>query len=109
MHEIGLEAKTLCEVLASADDESVGSWWHGQYVPFAVDGSGEALFVDQRAGKHGKLGEHDNEGDVNFDRWPQTLTDLLEQTATALEMGRRIGHSRAKVTPEGVLDWEILR
>lgn len=108
--EIGNEAKILCDILVSSGEPgSVGSWWHGRYVPIAVDGSGEALFVDERSGRDGRLGEHDNEGDVNFDRWPSTLTELLEQTADALETGHDIlGYCRPHVTPQGVLDWDIV-
>jgi cell wall assembly regulator SMI1 len=107
--EIGREAAMLCDVLTSGGmPGNVISWWHGQYVPFAVDHSGEALFLDQRPGQNGRLGEHDNEGNVNFERWPSTLAELLEVTADGMETGNTIlGHYRALVTPEGVLDWDI--
>jgi cell wall assembly regulator SMI1 len=108
--EIGKQAAMMCDVLMSLDlPDDVGSWWHGQYVPFAVDNSGESLFFDERAGHNGRLGEHDNEGEVNFDRWPPTLTELLEQTAEGLETGHTVLNSyRAKVT-DGALGWEIIR
>jgi cell wall assembly regulator SMI1 len=111
VQDIISEAKTLCDVLMSLGDQgSVGSWWHGQYVPFAVDNSGEALFLDQRPGHDGRLGEHDNEGDVDFDRWPPTLAQLLDVTAEGLETGHTIlQFCRAHVTPDGTLDWEIVR
>ncbi|GAA4547166.1 SMI1/KNR4 family protein [Amycolatopsis samaneae] len=107
---IAREAKSLCTVLGEpVIGSGTGSWWHGQWLPFAVDGSGENLFLDQRQGRDGRLGEHDNEGDANFDRWPTGLTDLLEQTATALETGRpAFGRYPPKVE-KGVLDWEIRR
>jgi cell wall assembly regulator SMI1 len=107
--EIGREAAMLCDVLKSGGIAgNVVSWWHGQYVPFAVDHSGEALFLDQRPGQNGRLAEHDNEGDVNSDRWPPTLTELLEATADGLETGKVVlSHYRALVTPQGTLDWDI--
>jgi cell wall assembly regulator SMI1 len=105
--DIGGQATALCEVLTHGQNESVGSWWHGQFVPFAVDGAGDVLFLDQRPGYDGKLGESDHEGTVDFSRRPASLTELLEQTATALETGERTnGSYRAKVTPAGVLTWE---
>ncbi|MFD9891711.1 SMI1/KNR4 family protein [Amycolatopsis sp. NPDC059027] len=107
--EIARNAKTLCTVLAEpVVDSGVGSWWHGQWLPFAEDGGGNSLFLDQR-GHAGRLGEHDNEGSANFDRWPASLTDLLDQTATALETGGpAFGRYPPKVE-KGVLDWEIPR
>ncbi|MFD1045285.1 glucan synthase, partial [Kibdelosporangium lantanae] len=56
----------------------------------------------------GRLGEHDNEGTVDFDRWPTSLPGLLELTADALESGKTVlGHVRAKVDTDRVLEWEI--
>lgn len=105
--DIGTQAKALCDVLTSGPDEGVGVWWHGGFVPFAVDGAGDVLFLDQRPGHDGKLGESDHEGSVDFSRRPASLTALLEQTATALETGGPTnGGYRAKVTPPGVLTWE---
>jgi len=108
--DIGSQAKSLCEVLTGGTNESVGTWWHGQFVPFAVDGAGDVLFLDQRRGHGGKLGESDHEGSVDFGRRPAGLTELLEQTAAALETGERTyGGYRAEVTPSGVLTWELAR
>lgn len=107
--DLASDAAMMCEVLISlGDDSSVGAWWHGRFVPFAIDGSGNSLFLDQREG-HGRLGEHDNEGDVMFDRWPATLTELVEQTADALEGTRpQVGRYRPVVSG-GELDWEFVR
>jgi cell wall assembly regulator SMI1 len=108
--DIGGQAEMLCEVLMRGVNENVGTWWHGQFVPFAVNGGGDSLFLDQRGGHGGKLGEHDHEAFADFSSWPATLTDLLEQTATALETGQRTHvYCRAEVTPAGVLTWELLR
>jgi hypothetical protein len=90
-------------------NEGVGSWWHGQFVPIAIDTSGNALFLDQRQGA-GRLGEHDNEGSVDFDRWPSSLTELLELTATALETGGpTVGGYRRVIAGNRTLDWEFPR
>jgi cell wall assembly regulator SMI1 len=108
--DIGTQSESLCGILTAGQNESVGSWWHGQFVPFAADGAGDVLFLDQRRGHGGELGESDHEGSVDFSRRPATLTDLLEQTATALETGEVTnGYCRAEVTPEGVLQWEFVR
>ncbi|KZB85772.1 SMI1/KNR4 family protein [Amycolatopsis regifaucium] len=104
------EAKVLCEVLlSSGSDDSVGSWWHGQFVPVAVNGGGDGLFLDQRAGT-GRLGSWDHEGSVRFEGWPGTLTELLEQTAAALETGGTVldGY-RPVVTGNRALDWDFPR
>ncbi|GAB3733200.1 hypothetical protein GCM10027598_57610 [Amycolatopsis oliviviridis] len=104
------EAKVMCEVLTSSGlDGNVGSWWHGRFVPIAVDGGGNGLFLDQRTGT-GRLGEWDHEGSVSSGRWPPTLTELLEQTATALETGGPvIDGYRPVVTEKRALDWDIPR
>ncbi|WP_414944092.1 SMI1/KNR4 family protein [Amycolatopsis sp. cmx-11-32] len=107
---VAREAKVLCEVLISnGSDDSVGSWWHGRFVPIAVNGGGDGLFLDQRTGT-GRLGEWDHEGSVDFDRLPTTLTELLEQTATALETGGAVlGGYRPVVTGNRALDWDFPR
>lgn len=91
------EATMMCEVLVeSGVDGSVGAWWHGQWVPVAVDHSGDSLFLDR-----GRLGRHYNEDNAAFDG-PPTLTELLEQTADTLETGE--GPARPVVI-DGVLEW----
>jgi cell wall assembly regulator SMI1 len=105
--DLGRQSKALCDILTRGPNDIVGVWWHGQFVPFAVDGAGDVLFLDQRRGHGGELGESDHEGSVDFSRRPASLTELLEQTATALETGElTYGGYRAKVTPPGVLTWE---
>jgi cell wall assembly regulator SMI1 len=107
-YSITSEAKVMCEVLASSgSDESVGYWWHGQVIPIAFDGGGGNLLLDQRPGRGGRLGEHDEETDMVFDTYPRTFTELLEQTATSLETGKAaLGHYHPKVVG-GVLDWDL--
>ncbi|RSN52909.1 glucan synthase [Amycolatopsis sp. WAC 04182] len=107
---IASQAKVMCEVLISSGwDDSVGSWWHGRFVPVAVDGGGDGLFLDQRTGT-GRLGDWNHEGSVSFDHRPATLTELLEQTATALETGGPAdGGYRPVVTGNRALDWEFPR
>ncbi|RSM71710.1 glucan synthase [Amycolatopsis sp. WAC 01375] len=107
---VASQAKVMCDVLISSGlDGNVGSWWHGRFVPVAVDGGGDGLFLDQRTGT-GRLGDWNHEGSVSFDRLPATLTELLEQTATALETGGSVvGGYRPVVTPNRALDWEFPR
>nr|CEL20561.1 glucan synthase 1-related protein [Kibdelosporangium sp. MJ126-NF4]CTQ89472.1 glucan synthase 1-related protein [Kibdelosporangium sp. MJ126-NF4] len=109
--DIVAEAKMMCEVLiGSGYNESVGSWWHGQVVPFARDGGGGNLLLDQRPGHNGRLGDHDEESDMYFTQYPPTLTELLEQTATSLETSRVVvGSYRPMVVAGGVLDWDLVR
>ncbi|UUV30676.1 SMI1/KNR4 family protein [Amycolatopsis roodepoortensis] len=107
---IASQAKVMCEVLISGGwDDSVGSWWHGRFVPVAVDGGGDGLFLDQRTGT-GRLGDWNHEGSVSFDHRPATLTELLERTASALETGGPTdGGYRPVVTGNRALDWEFPR
>lgn len=89
-HSIISDAKMMCDILVSnGHNDSVGSCWHGQVIPVALDGGGGNLLLDQRRGRNGRLGDHDEETYMMFDQWPPTLTDLMEQTATALETGER--------------------
>lgn len=107
---IGEEAKMMCDVLSkSGHDESVGWWWHGQVVPFAHDGGGGNLLLDQRPGRDGWLGDHSEESEMRFDTYPRTLTELLEMTATSLETGGVVlKHYRPKVVDGEVLEWDII-
>ncbi|OXM55266.1 SMI1/KNR4 family protein [Amycolatopsis alba] len=104
------EAKVMCEVLTSSGlDDNVGYWWHGRFVPIAIDGGGDGLFLDQRTGT-GRLGAWNHEGSVTFDHLPATLTELLEQTATALETGGpAAGGYRPVVSGNRALDWDFPR
>ncbi len=61
--------------------------------------------VDQRPGNHGRVGEFFHEEGLNFARWPATLVELLEQTATALETGQTGGGLRTTVE-DGYLVWD---
>jgi hypothetical protein len=77
-------------------------------VPIAQDGGGDMVLLDQRAGREGNVGEHYEEGIMEFGRWPATLTDLLEQTATAVENGKPV-QDRLANTENGKLDWALTR
>jgi cell wall assembly regulator SMI1 len=102
------EAMMMCDVLGSSgSDGSVGAWWHGQVIPIAFDGGGGNLLLDQRPGRGGRLGDHDEETDMMFTTYPRSLTELLEQTATSLETGSAaLKHYHPKVV-EGALEWDI--
>jgi len=71
-------------------------------VPVAVDHGGDSLFLDQLT--DGRLGRHYNEGDVMFDG-PASLTELLEQTADALDGTGPLADEYVPVVDEGLLDW----
>jgi cell wall assembly regulator SMI1 len=102
------EATMMCEVLISLGlDSGVGSWWHGQVIPIAIDGGGGNLLLDQRPGHDGRLGEHFEDSEMMFTHFPASLTELLELTAGSLETGGLVlGHYRPKVA-DGMLDWDI--
>ncbi|PWW65900.1 SMI1/KNR4 family protein [Actinokineospora spheciospongiae] len=79
--------------------------WDGRFVPFAVDGGGGLLYLDQRGA--GSLGEQFDEG-PGPGRWPTGLSELLEQTADLLEEGT--GPLADRYRPEvdaGWLRWLI--
>jgi hypothetical protein len=79
-------------------------------VPFATDGSGGCLLVDQTDGGHGRVGDFHAEDGTHFEGRPASLTELLEGTARSLETGcPYAGRYRPKVGPDRVLDWEIVR
>jgi cell wall assembly regulator SMI1 len=57
-------------------------------VPFAADGSGQRLFVDQRPAGQGRVGRFDPEDSTRFGRWPDSIVDLLEEIARSMETGQ---------------------
>lgn len=93
----------MCAVTV-ADDE----WWNKRYVPFAAAGDGGYLLIDQRPGNHGRVGEFYNESGADFTRWPASIADLLELTATSLETGRPFAGRYRPVVTDGALDWEVV-
>jgi cell wall assembly regulator SMI1 len=96
-----------CEVMANLESAQNG-WWDPGFVPFAADGSGGCLLVDQRPGGHGRVGDFDPENSTHFENWPASVTELLEGTARSLETGRPYaGRYRPQVSPGGALDWAI--
>jgi cell wall assembly regulator SMI1 len=96
-----------CQVTADLAPTPFG--WHRAFVPFAADGSGGVLIVDQRPGGHGRVGRFDPEmGGPGFEQWPASLADLLEKVATSLETGTPYdGRYRPTVAAGGVLDWIV--
>ncbi|MFI5806639.1 SMI1/KNR4 family protein [Streptomyces sp. NPDC051561] len=87
-----------------------GPWWHAQWVPFAADGGGDYLVIDQREHRRrGRLGRADHETGCWFVphlMWG-SLPALLEATATAMEAGREVDGYLPVVTDEGELEWEF--
>ncbi|MDT7842113.1 SMI1/KNR4 family protein [Streptomyces justiciae] len=92
------------------DPESeYGPWWHAEWIPFAADGCGDYLVVDQRRhGRRGRIGDADHETGCSFSPSPMwaSLPALLDATATALETGEPVeGYCRVAVD-ETELEWE---
>ncbi|TJZ56976.1 SMI1/KNR4 family protein [Streptomyces piniterrae] len=88
-----------------------GPWWHRQWIPFAADGCGDELVLDQRpTTRRGRVGSADHEQGCFFERhsmWA-SLPVLFDLSATAMETGEVLDYYERVVTPEGELDWEIL-
>lgn len=98
--------QTNCEVLANVDPTTPADWWDRAYVPFAADGAGGSLVLDQRPGGHGRVGDFYPESGTSFERWPASLAEMLELTARSLETGRPYaGRYFPKVDGSGVLSW----
>jgi cell wall assembly regulator SMI1 len=100
--------EVTCGVLANQDTSwTDDEWWHKQFVPFASAGDGGSLVVDQRPGGHGRVGEFYPEDGTSFEKWPASVTELLEGTAQSLETGRAYArHYTPKVT-DGRLYWDV--
>jgi cell wall assembly regulator SMI1 len=99
--DIADEAKMMCGVLEDlGQDDAVGPWWHGQYVPLAVDHGGDSLFLDADA----RLGRQYHESGIDYDG-PASLTELLEQTADALNGGGPLAEQYRPVVEKGLLGW----
>jgi cell wall assembly regulator SMI1 len=87
-----------------------GPWWHRQWIPFAADGAGDYLVIDQRHTRHrGRIGNADHEVGCHFGRhmmWT-SLPALLDLTATAMETGELLECYERVVVDERELDWEF--
>ncbi|MGX6607414.1 hypothetical protein ACWKSP_35605 [Micromonosporaceae bacterium Da 78-11] len=71
-------------------------------VPFAAAADGRSLYVDQRPGGRGRIDEFG----PDLAQWPASLTELLEQTATALETGDWFAGRYRPMIDDGRLAWE---
>ncbi|CCK24929.1 hypothetical protein BN159_0550 [Streptomyces davaonensis JCM 4913] len=87
-----------------------GPWWHAQWIPFAFDGAGDYLVIDQRPSRRrGRIGNADHETGCSFSPHPMwaSLPALLESTATSLETGEPLDGYAPLAVDEDELDWEI--
>jgi len=108
--QIASEWLSLCTVLAQAFGAEESTWWDKSFVPFASSGDGGNLFVDQRQGNHGRVGEFYNEVGVSFAEWPGSVAELLEKTARSLESGHPYDNRyRPRATRDGILEWDLIR
>lgn len=111
IHERHPEAAELEEMYVD-DTGEYGPWWHREWIPFAADGCGDELVLDQRqTDVRGRIGQADHEQGAFFERFAMcaSLPALFEATVTALETGEVLnGRYERLVTPEGELEWEIL-
>ncbi|MFF5078107.1 SMI1/KNR4 family protein [Actinoplanes sp. NPDC000266] len=87
----------------------VAGGWDRAFVPFARAVDGGNLLVDQRPGGHGRVGEYFPESGTDFERWPASVAELLERTATALETGRPYDGRYLARVDDGTLSWAVIR
>ncbi|MHC3469316.1 SMI1/KNR4 family protein [Streptomyces sp. 7R007] len=100
---------------SAADEErdpesEYGPWWHRQWIPFAADGCGDHLVVDQRPTRRtGRIGDADHEDGCRFPSHPMwsSLPALLDMTATALETGGLLDCYERLVVDEQELSWDF--
>lgn len=103
--EIPGDWRTNCDTLADTPGPDSG-WWDRQLVPFAATGDGGSLVVDQRPGRHGRVGEWFHETGPTFEAWPASVVELLEQTATSLETGKPFADRWTPAIAGGRLEWK---
>ncbi|MCX4578742.1 SMI1/KNR4 family protein [Streptomyces sp. NBC_01571] len=99
------------EAADDGDAESeFGPWWHRQWIPFAADGAGDHLVIDQRPTRvRGRIGDADHESGCRFEAHPMwaSLPALLDMTATALESGELLECYERVVVDTRELDWKF--
>ncbi|MDG9713903.1 SMI1/KNR4 family protein [Streptomyces sp. DH10] len=91
-------------------DGEYGPWWHAQWVPFAFNGAGDYLIIDQRPyRRRGRIGEADHEAGCSFSPHPMwaSLPALLDATAIALETGEAVDGYLPVAVDEDELDWDF--
>jgi cell wall assembly regulator SMI1 len=91
-------------------DGECGPWWHARWVPFAFDGAGDCLIIDQRLyRRRGGIGRADHESGCFFSRHPMgaSLPALLDATATAVETGGAADGYLPVAVDEDELDWDF--
>ncbi len=112
IHERDPECGELADLPdAELPDWWQGPWWHRRWLPFAADGCGGHLVIDQRPhGRPGRIGAADKVDGGQFHRHPMwtDLPTLLARFATAIETGEPLHFYEPVVTEQGVLKWEIL-
>lgn len=95
---------------AEPDDPAAehGPWWHRLWIPFATNGCGDDLVIDQRQHqRRGRVGNADHETGCFFSSRPPwtSLPALMEATATVLETGKPLDTYFPVTDEEGDLDW----
>lgn len=100
----------LAQAAEGDPDGEYGPWWHGLWIPFAFDGGGDYLIIDQRQyRRRGRIGNADHETGCFFSPHPMwaSLPALLDATATALETGETVNGYRPVAVDDDELDWDF--
>jgi cell wall assembly regulator SMI1 len=96
-----------CQAMAGIPTLS-SDWFDQAFIPYATAGDGGCLLADQRPGGHGRVGEFYPDSGTDFDRWPASITELLEGTARSLETGKPYAGRYRPEVAGGILRWEIV-
>lgn len=109
-----IRTETYASIFGDAQDGDAeaeyGPWWHRQWIPFAGNGGGDELVIDQRPTRlRGRMGDAFHEDGCYFlphAMWA-SLPALMHMTADAMETGEPLNGYTRVVTDEGRLDWEF--
>ncbi|MEI5522360.1 SMI1/KNR4 family protein [Streptomyces brasiliscabiei] len=108
-----MRTEIYASIFADAQDGNAeaeyGPWWHRKWIPFAGNGGGDQLVIDQRPTRYGgRIGDAFREDGCRFQphaMWA-SLPTLLDMTATALETGQPLDGYERVVTDQRRLAWE---
>ena len=105
--QIAEQSQSLNEIAARHGGDTIGYWWHPQWVLFARHIAADGLAIDQRPGPgQGAVGEFMHEDHTSFDMAP-SLGAFIATMADCLSNGTDFLHYRP-VAEDGCLDWDVV-